>query len=245
MKLWKLALCATVASVGLASAAHAEDGDSPTVVFNVGVANEYSFRGLSQTRKDIQVFGGADVTYKIVYGGIWASNVDFANGTDAEVDIYGGVKPVVGPVTLDFGGVAYLYPGAPDGPGSPHYFEFKAGASVPAGPATLGVVVFHSPEFPYDFGPATYLEANAAIPLMDKLTLSGAIGHQWLDEDHWGTDGYTTGNIGVTYQITPHISIDARGIFNSGDAKDFFGTDRDIPFNARDKFVATLKATFP
>ncbi|HZZ36312.1 MAG TPA: TorF family putative porin, partial [Caulobacteraceae bacterium] len=77
MKHWKLALCAAVASLGMASAAYAEDAAAPTLAFNFGIANEYSFRGLSQTRKDIQVFGGADLTYGKFYAGTWISNIDF------------------------------------------------------------------------------------------------------------------------------------------------------------------------
>jgi uncharacterized protein (TIGR02001 family) len=246
MKHWKLALCAAVASLGMASAAYAEDAAAPTLAFNFGIANEYSFRGLSQTRKDIQVFGGADLTYGKFYAGTWISNIDFGTVTpDAELDVYGGYKPTLGPVTLDLGVIGYLYPGGPDvGVGTWNYVEFKVGASIPVGKGTLGATVYHSPEFPLDFGQATYVEANGSYPITDKLSVSGAVGYQDLDEDKWGITGYTTGNIGLTYAITPHLSVDARGVFNSGSAKDFFGTSRSTPFNARDKFIATAKVTF-
>src|SRR5688572_12702359 len=88
------------------------------ISYNFGVTSDYVFRGFSQTAEDPTVQGGVDVTYKLFYVGVWASGVDFGRDAfnreigRAEVDIYAGIKPVLGPVTFDFGVIYYAYPGA-------------------------------------------------------------------------------------------------------------------------------------
>jgi uncharacterized protein (TIGR02001 family) len=149
-------------------------------------------------------------------------------------------------VNLDIGVIGYLYPGQPSGVGTENYVEFKGAASVALGKATVGGVVYYSPEFPYKTGHATYIEGNVSIPIHGGLSASGAVGHQFLQASkNFGFDGYTTWNVGLTYAFNSHLSLDARYIGDSHDAKAFYGTNRNLPFNAHDKFVATLKVTFP
>lgn len=229
MQHWKLALCAATATMALAGAAAAQDG--PEISFNGGITSDYLFRGLTQNGGEAAAFVGADVSSGMFYAGTWASNVNFA---DAEVDLYAGVKPTVGPVSLDFGALYYGYVDSDIDDAA--YWEFKAAGSIPAGPATVGAAVYYSPEFFGDTGQATYAELNAATTFSNKATLSGAFGHQWLDGDKNINDGYSTWNIGVTYPITDNFGIDVRYVGLDSDGKDLAGDD--------DTIVATLKATF-
>ena len=194
-------------AVGATAASAEEKSDPFKVSFNVGANTDYVFRGISQTDNDPSVFGGIDATIGgIGYAGVWLSNVDFGNGTNAEFDLYGGVKPVLGAVTLDLGAIYYGYAGQPDG-SHEDYWEFKAAASVPAGPATLGAAVFYSPEFFGKTGKATYYEANAALPIPNsKFSVSGAVGHQQVE----GPADYTTWNTGLGYALNDHIGLDLR-----------------------------------
>lgn len=103
------------------------------------------------------------------------------------------------------GAVGYGYVNAPDG-ADYDYLELKAAASRAIGPATFGGVVYWSPDF---FGldeEATYAEANVVFTPADKWTVSGAVGHQWLDVN----DDYATWNVGVGYAVTEHVAIDVR-----------------------------------
>lgn len=204
MKAMKIALAAAAATVALSGAAMAEE---LKLSYNLGVTSDYVFRGVSQTMEDPAIQGGADVTYGIGYAGVWASNVDF--GTDdptAEIDVYAGVRPTIGDTSLDLGVLYYGYVKDKGAPGSVSYFELKAAASRPLGPATVGLAVYYSPEFTGDTGNALYYEVNGAVPLMDKLTLSGALGHQEIDN---GSE-YATWNIGATYAITDKLGVDVR-----------------------------------
>lgn len=205
MRTLKIALAAAVGSLAIAGAAQAQD-EGPSFAFNIGANTDYVFRGFSQTDEDPSVFGGVDATMGIGYAGVWVSNVDFGNGTDAEFDLYAGIKPTAGPVSFDIGVIYYGYIDQPSG-SNEDYWEGKVAASVPAGPATLGAAVYYSPEFFGKTGDAWYYEANAAIAIPDtKFTISGAIGRQEIQK----AADYTTWNVGAGFALTDHISFDVR-----------------------------------
>lgn len=228
----KLLLALATAPLALATAAHAQTATAPQWSFNVAGTSDYVFRGVSQTQEEPALSGGIDLTAGSFYAGTWASNVDFGDGdTNAEVDLYGGIRPEVAGWNLDIGVVGYLYTNQPDG-ADYDYAELKLAASRPVGPATLGAAVYYSPDF---FGAsedeATYVEANAAISPADKWTISGVVGRQIVSSDF----DYTTWNLGAAYQLTPHLALDVR--YHDTDQHDF----GDI-YGAR--AVASLKATF-
>jgi uncharacterized protein (TIGR02001 family) len=232
MKSFKVGLLAAVASFAMGGAAFAQDDAEPLALsFNVGAATDYVFRGISQTDEDPQVFGGIDATIGgIGYAGLWVSNVDFNNSTDMEYDVYAGIKPTVGPVSLDFGVIYYGYLDSPKG-SNQDYVEFKAAGSVPAGPATIGAAVYYSDDFFGGTGHATYYELNAASPIGDsKFSVSGAVGHQSVV----GPLDYNTWNVGVGYAFNDHLGIDVR----------YAGADEDFGDISDDRVFATLKATF-
>lgn len=205
MRTLKLAMAAAAASLCFAGAAQAQEDSGPSFSFNIGAATEYVFRGFSQTDEDPQVFGGIDATYGIGYAGVWVSNVDFLDSTDAEFDLYAGIKPTAGPVTFDLGVIYYGY--VDKGLSNYDYWEFKAAASVPAGPATLGAAVYYSPNFFGAADDAVYYEANVALPIPDsKFTVSAALGYQQQD----GGLDYTTWNAGVGFALTDNVSLDVR-----------------------------------
>lgn len=228
----KVSLLAAVGSLAISGVAHAQDEGPVSLSFNVGAATEYVFRGVSQTDEDPQVFGGVDATLgSIGYAGVWASNVDFGDSTDFEFDLYAGVRPTVGAVTFDLGVIYYGYADQPSG-ANWDYWEGKVAASVPAGPATLGAAVYYSPEFTGDTGQAWYYEANATVTIpQTKFSLSGALGHQSIDE----AGDYTTWNLGVGYAITDKIGVDVR----------YFDTDvHEFGKLYDSRVVAGLKLTF-
>ena len=112
---WAMALVATV-SMGMAQAADPESA----LTFNVGVVNNYLYRGISQTRGEPAVQGGLDYAHKSgLYVGAWASSIKWIedNSTSTvgvsgptELDLYGGYKFDLSPgTTLDLGYLRYEY----------------------------------------------------------------------------------------------------------------------------------------
>jgi uncharacterized protein (TIGR02001 family) len=220
-----MAACATVLSA--ASAASAAEFDFSV---NAAITNDYVFRGVSQSDGQVTPQGGADATYGIVYGGVWASGVDFGDSTDAEVDVYGGVRPVYGGFNFDVGFVYYGYVDQPTG--SPwDYWEVKGAVSHAVGKGSVGAVVFYSPEFTGKTGDAVYAEVNASYPIMEKISVSGGFGHQEIDL----APSYNTWNVGGTFAISDKISLDLR----------YWDTDsHELGDIYESRFAATAKAVF-
>jgi uncharacterized protein (TIGR02001 family) len=203
-----------IAAFGFASSATAESAFS----YNIGVTSDYVFRGFTQTDGGAALQGGVDYSNGIFYAGGWASNVDFA---DYEVDLYLGVKPVVGDFTFDLGLISYQY-----GDEALNSTEAKAAVSYPLYKGAIGAALFTN----LDFDDTTYYEINASYPLTEKFSVSGAVGEQDLSGIK-----YTTGNVGVTYAISPTLLLDARF------------SDTNIPEvlePSKARLAVTLKAVF-
>lgn len=194
---------ALLASATPAAAARLGDADFS---FSVGAASDYVFRGKSLTDEDPQVYGGVNAALGRAYAGVWVSNVDFGNGTDAEFDLYAGVTPQAGPVSFDLAIIYYGYAGQPKG-SHQDYFEGKIAASVPLGPASLGAAVAYSPEYMGKRGKALYYEINAATTVPGTpFSISAATGRQEFN----GPFDYNTWNVGVGYALGGHLGFDVR-----------------------------------
>jgi len=230
MKTFKIALLAASATLAMSGAALADD--ALTVSYNVGAASDYVFRGVSQTDENPQIFAGVDVAKGMVYGGLWASNVDFGDDTSAEIDVYAGVKPTIGPVTLDLGAIYYGYVNEPSN-ADWAYWEFKAAGSMPVGPATVGAAVFYSPDQTGAFDESFYYELNGSVPVAKKVTISGAVGRQTYSNAFDWAD-YTTWNLGAGYAVNEHFGLDLR----------YFDTDEELGHLYGSRVVASVKAAF-
>ncbi len=195
---------ATASALAL-SAGVAQAQDGPKLSYNLGVASDYVFRGVSQTNENAQVSGGVDLTVGKVYAGTWASNVDFGDSTDAEIDLYAGYKPTIGKASLDLGVIYYGYAGAPSGADYGNV-EFKAAGSIPAGKGSLGAAVFYSPDSFGAADEAVYYELNGSYPVVDKWSVSAALGRQTYS----GSGDYTTWNVGAAYAINDKLTLDLR-----------------------------------
>jgi uncharacterized protein (TIGR02001 family) len=127
-------LGAAAAAACVSTAGRADDAPSFTYSITAGGTSDYVFRGLSNNHEAPAAQGSIDVGYGIWYGGVWSStNVEYAGiGKGWEVDVYTGIKPVLGPVTFDFGILGYLFPTANNDVfgRDANYMEFKAGASM-------------------------------------------------------------------------------------------------------------------
>lgn len=105
MKMKKLAIACGAIALGTASMAQAE------LTANIGVTSNYLWRGVSQTGDDAAVSGGIDWAHESgFYLGTWASNIDWGNGSGAEVDFYGGFANEIGDFGYDIGLIYYYYP---------------------------------------------------------------------------------------------------------------------------------------
>jgi uncharacterized protein (TIGR02001 family) len=85
--------------------------------YNASVVSDYRYRGVSQSRLDPALQGGADYTHTPtgLYAGTWLSTIkwtkDAGGDGNVEWDIYGGKRGDLGNgVSYDVGGLYYFYP---------------------------------------------------------------------------------------------------------------------------------------
>jgi uncharacterized protein (TIGR02001 family) len=263
-----LVLCTAAAQADgyeVAAPAAADEGRKFTYSFNVGATSDYVFRGVSQSDNDPAIQGGFDMAYGILYAGVWASLVDFADAppANAEVDWYGGIKPTwnspLGTINMDFGVIYYSYPGAnPESVGLPdlNYVELKAGYSWSALHPSLvtGTTVFWSPDYVLDTGSVWTIETMAAwtLPKVHIFTpvINGVLGWQKGDtNDNYfvninGTDDeYYYWNAGLNVAVE-NISFDFR-YWDSNIGGDAGGPICAADFLCDERFVFSAKVVVP
>jgi uncharacterized protein (TIGR02001 family) len=233
-------------------AAPAAEGRKLTWSITLGATTDYVFRGISLSDEEPAAQGSIDMSYGIFYLGVWGSNLD-DDGVlgPAEVDVYAGIKPVVGPVTFDLGIIGYLYPGDRSEliTGDDEYIELKAGASFsPFKDATAGVTAYYSPE--YQLGEdieAWAVEGTAGYTLRQigifTPTISGLFGYQYIENSNFGDptdtdEEYLYWNAGVALAVDK-FTIDLR----------YWDTDIDEDNAghglADERFVGSVKVTLP
>ena len=193
------AYACSAAVLALAGAASAQE-----ISFNLGATTDYVWRGASQSDEEPAFSGGVDFTFGQFYAGTWASTVDFGDGTDGEWDFYLGVTPSGLGFDWDLGVTFYTYVGDPSG-SDYNFTEFKVTAERSDGPVTWGGEVHVSPEFTGGVGEAVYAQGNLAYEVAPNLSVSGAVGHQWVD-----TGDYFNWNAGVSYAFNDAFGLDLR-----------------------------------
>ncbi|MEO0983496.1 MAG: TorF family putative porin [Pseudomonadota bacterium] len=166
-----------VAAFASANVAAAQEDDGTffggTFSGNVAITSDYVFRGISQTGGDPTVQGGFDWASDDFYAGIWASGVDFGDGTSAEIDFYGGWTPSLGDIDLNFGVLYYFYPAAPQDP-QQNYVELIAGGSTTVLDfLDVGLTFFYSPDYYFESGDTLYINGTVGFPLISEVELDG------------------------------------------------------------------------
>ena len=103
------------AAAPAAPAAEPAAAEASPLSFNVGLTNDYRYRGISQSR--LEFAGSAGIDYALpagFYVGAWISSIkwikDLGGNSNAEVDLYGGYKGEISKdLTYDVGVLTYYY----------------------------------------------------------------------------------------------------------------------------------------
>lgn len=193
------------------------------VAFGGGIMSDYIFRGITQSNHGVSPTAYFEPRYKEFYIGIagtgidWpADNAHLLNSPSAEVDFYGGWRPVIGKWSFDFGYIYYAYPKVAANTFHSDFGEFYAKANYALTDAfTIGGAVYYTPDILNYHLNATYYEGNAKYVVPSTYFakdwggyLSGAYG-RWHVESGGGVPSYSTWNVGggVTYKA---LTLDLR-----------------------------------
>jgi len=176
---------------------------------NIGVTNNYIWRGVTQTDDEAAVSGGLDFASESgFYVGTWASNVDFGE-TGTEVDLYGGFAGETdGGFGYDLGFIHYLYPELDDSDFTEVYVSGSIG----------GFSVTANYQVDADFTDENWIYLNAAyeVALNDDYSLSFDVGNYNTQDDiaFGDDDNYT------------HFGVNlSKGEFTLGLAKNNIDSD--------------------
>jgi uncharacterized protein (TIGR02001 family) len=202
---YTLATLATLAAP--ASPVHAQETQSAHgVTFNAAVTTDYRYRGISQTRLQPALQGGADYTHNPsgLYAGTWLSTIKWAKdaggGGDVEWDLYAGKRGKIGTdASYDVGVLGYVYPsnGLKHVPGFADADTAEIYGQLGYGPAYAKYSLALTNLFGFvDSRRSGYLDLGANVDLGRALTLNLHAGRQ--DVRHHDEASYTDYKIGVT-----------------------------------------------
>ncbi len=212
-----LVACAASALAADMPAKGAKKAAAPVVVspwdiaFGGALMSDYNFRGISQTDRGPGATAYFEPRYNVnpnwqLYAGIAGSTVDLPTDPSAEIDLYAGVRPTLGPLALDLGFIYYYYPN------ESQHATGVAGATFPSFPngnATLantdywevyakptwtvndvfalGGNLYYTPSWLNTGAKGVYASATAKLTAPAKMFapnwgayLSGEFGHQAL-----------------------------------------------------------------
>ncbi|MBW8754583.1 MAG: hypothetical protein JF595_10610 [Sphingomonadales bacterium] len=196
----------------MASTAYADDAPASEIAItgSAAVTTQYRLRGISQTDNRAAVQGSITVTHSPtgVYVSTWASNLG-GNGTwggsNMELDLIAGKTTAVGPVTLDGGGIYYVYPGT-----SGHdYFEIYGSVAGKVGPLSAKGGLYWAPKQNKIGGHNIWLYTDWGFSIPDTpVTLKAHA-------------GYSTGNSIYTRGGSAGTGAKDIGIFDYGVGADF------------------------
>ncbi len=162
------------------------------------VLNDYSYRGISQTQRQVAIQAALGYETPTVseniplsaYVGAWGSNVNFpGTGTFAEIDLLAGLKLKLldDKLTFDLGYIRYNYLSAP----STLFYDFNEFGLVAGydfGVAQVSAAVRYSPNFFANSGNAWYKWASVTVPMPfihvnENVAFKafGTIGNQYVE----------------------------------------------------------------
>lgn len=182
-------------------------------------ATDYSFRGISQTARQVAFqpsFGyetpsfGQDLAVS-AYVGVWGSNFS-SPGSSTEIDLLAGFKgkALNERLTFDLGFLRYNYLGAP----ADLYYdfnEFSLNVGYDFQAFQLKAAVFYSPNFFANSGEAWYKWAQLSVPLRFvrinenvSFRLFGSVGNQYVERYpryEIGADYYWDWQVGLAANV--------------------------------------------
>jgi uncharacterized protein (TIGR02001 family) len=224
MKLTRISM-AVVLSVTAASAFAQAKAPEPdyTLSFNAGLVTDYRYRGISQSRLQPALQGGADFVHKNgFYVGTWASTIkwikDAGGKADLEIDVYGGYKGSINKdLGFDVGVLTYIYPGHKL-PVSPNTTEIYGALTY--GPATAKYS--HSVTNLFGFANSSssgYLDLSASFDLGNGWSVVPHLGHQRVAGSGNGVFSYTDYSVGVNKDFGNGLIANATVVGTDADKK--------------------------
>lgn len=230
-----------LAGAMLAAPAFADD-----LSFNAALTSDYRFRGISQSRLQPAVQGGADFasTATGLYVGAWASTINWTRDAGGagrvELDVYGGKRgQLTADISYDAGVLTYVYKGRIPGLDNPDTTEIYG--QLGYGPLTLKYSHSVTSLFGFvDSKNSGYLDLGASIDAGAGYTVNMHAGRQRVKNN--GSADYSDWKLGVTKDLgLASVQLAAAGT-NAGKAA--YASPVNGKFLGKNALQLTVSRTF-
>lgn len=247
----KLFLASALAAMFVGTFAHAEDiKPDNEVSFNAAVTSDYRYRGISQTRLQPAVQGGADYINNPTgfYAGTWLSSIkwtkDAGGGGDVEWDIYAGKRgEIIKDVSYDVGVLTYVYPsnGLSGVPGFVSANTTELYGQLGYGPAYIKYSHAVTNLFGFvDSKNSGYVDIGANIDMGNGFTANLHAGHQ--DVKHVSASSYTDWKLGVTKDFG--VVTGALTVIGTDASESAYASPANGKFLGKTALLLTVSKTF-
>lgn len=248
----KLILASAVMAAFVGSIAQAEDKTPDnTVSFNAAVVSDYRYRGISQTRLQPALQGGADYTNNPTgfYLGTWLSTIkwtkDIPGGSgDIEWDIYGGKRgEIVKDVSYDVGVLSYIYPsnGLDNVAGFKDANTTELYGQIGYGPAYIKYSHAVTNLFGnVDSKNSGYLDVGANIDVSNGYVVNLHAGHQ--NVKHGTNASYSDWKVGVTKDFG--VVVGSLAAVGTNANETFYASPANGKFLGKNALVLSVSKTF-
>lgn len=178
---------------------------------NVALSTDYMYRGGSQTNEQPAISGGFDYGHSSgLYVGLWASNVDFGDSANIEIDYYGGIAgEFSNGISWDVGGLYYQYPGVTDADeagGDFDFFEAYGSLGYTFGDIQLepSISAFfaYSPDYFGETGDSYYVALDLGFSLPYDFGLAFQYGNQMFDDEAAAGTDYQHYSVGLSKDLS-------------------------------------------
>ncbi|MEO8605004.1 MAG: TorF family putative porin [bacterium] len=213
---------------------------------NVAIVTDYSFRGVSQTGRDMAMQGGIDWNHDSgVFAGYWASSTNFGN-TYMENDFYGGYAGAIDKWSYKLSTTFFYYPKDQQF----NYWEFGAFTGYDFDFLSLSTGLIGSPDYFGTLGTGFYVPMGVNVPIgavtcpipgmEDKkcfdLSFDANAGYTHSQLDIFAnTHHYWDWNAGLVFALPFNFKLDFRYVGTS---------EADQVFDAGNRFVFAAKYAF-
>ena len=153
----------------------------------VTLASDYLFNGVTQTDENPALQGSLDWSNdQGAYAGTWASNVDFGDDTDMEIDLYAGISKALTKETWYDVGIAYYgYVGGDDSSDINYYEVYGA-----LGYNTTSIKLWYSPDYAGSEAKHYVVALMHTIPVTETLSVNLQVDKsESLDDDLFTWEG--------------------------------------------------------
>jgi len=196
------------------SASRTDTASTFDIKIIASVASDYNFRGYTLSDHKPSISTNIEATYNILFAAVNAASVHMPMVSQLQMTDYAGIRPIVGPLTVETGVAYYSYPGSSIDISYPEYYVAPSYALSPK--LVVSVNAYYAPNYSRTGAWENYDSIAAKYTFDSGLAISGELGRQSFGTTNATATAaaqklpdYTYWNMGFSY-IYKALTFDLR-----------------------------------